>query len=83
MGKIIIEEAGYEPANETFENLKSCEDKKLLDIELIRKLHKVRIICNRNIHEIEAEVSKEDINFVITQTQNLLKEAENTKRTFF
>ena len=78
--KLIIENAGYEPTNEMCENLKSCEDKKLLDNELIHKLHKVRKICNKNIHEIEAEVSKEDINFVITQTQNLLKEAENIKK---
>lgn len=74
--KLIIENAGYEPTNEMFENLNICEDKRLLNNELIRNLHKVRMICNKNIHEIEAKLSKEDIDFVITQIQNLLKEAE-------
>ncbi|WP_186893172.1 hypothetical protein [Acetobacterium malicum] len=64
----------------TLENLKICEQKKLLgeDNSFIDKLHGVRKICNLNTHELTyaESISHDQVHFTIMQTKDLMAFAE-------
>jgi hypothetical protein len=66
----------------TLENLKICEQKKLLgeDNSFIDKLHGVRKICNLNTHELTSaeSISHDQVHFTIMQIKDLLDFAETS-----
>lgn len=64
------------------ENLKICENNRLLSEEFLSKLHRVRKICNPNDHEMNAEKDFDRVYFSIMQISefmNLVKTELNVE----
>ena len=82
--RLVVEHAGGVDSTGDclLENLKICEDRSLLAVEevFIDRLHGVRHICNEVTHELEASerLTHQKSYFVVMQTHDLLKSAEET-----
>ena len=82
--RLVVEHAGGVDSTGDclLENLKICEDRSLLAVEevFIDRLHGVRHICNEVTHELEASerLTHQKTYFVVMQTHDLLKSAEET-----
>lgn len=61
----------------TVKLLKLCEEHRLLDMEMINRLHDVRKICNRNAHDY-VDFEHNTVYFVIMQVHDLLNQIERS-----